>query len=260
MKINSLLIFFAVLFLIVFQFNPAHAGDKIKIHLQQPPPNKLGVSDLWKLDVTNTSNLNVTIYLEGSVSEEKDGLIVSGKSKEFVVKPGKTTYGYNDFKNGNVNWINNKYQEAIIRTGNIASGNYTICVTAFFENGTVADRENCVEQKIEITNQTQITLVLPSEEAELDPDTSGNINFVWIAIDKGPFDILLKEMKSTQTPEQAMKENRDFFKRNKISTTSFSYPLTAPKFEKGKKYVWIISVVNKTSEPRVFTISGSNKN
>ncbi len=228
-------------------------GDKIKLHLHQPPPNKLGASDLWKLDITNTTNADISIYITGTAIEEKDGLIVEGQSKVFTVKPGKKTYGYNDFKSGNVSWKNKTYEEAIIRTGNVKSGSYTICVTAFYEDGNIADIESCIEQRIETISDQQIILISPGDDEEIDPESV--INFMWTGTGlKGPYSLVIKEVKSGQTNEQVMKENRTFYEKKDIKTTSFQYPQSEKKLEKGEKYAWIVKSGESESDVQVFSL------
>ncbi|RPI17741.1 MAG: hypothetical protein EHM58_08255 [Ignavibacteriae bacterium] len=254
MKKNYLILILAMLFFLGLQFNSTLAQDQtIRISLTRPPVNKLNVSDLWKLDLENITNENLTIYLEGTVTEDKAGIIVEGQSKVFVVKPGKTSYGYNDFKNGSVNWKNKKYQEAIVRTGNAPTGIYTICVTAKLESGEIAGQENCIEQNIEISSEQQVMLISPNDGEELDPDTSPA--FMWNSGGSGPFDIRIIEIKGSESRDEAMKINRPFFEQKGIKGNSFQYPVTAPKFVEGKKYAWMVSSGTGISEVWAFNIS-----
>ncbi|RPI19876.1 MAG: hypothetical protein EHM58_00355 [Ignavibacteriae bacterium] len=249
----------ALLLFTGLQYNTLLAGDKIKMKLIQPPPNKLSAANLWKLDITNTTNEDVIIYLTGTAAEEKDGLIVEGQSKVFTVKPGKKTYGYNDFKSGRVNWKNKTYEEAIIRTGNVKSGSYTICVTAFYEDGNIADIESCIEQKIEILSDQQISLINPGDGEEIRQEAG--VNFLWTATGlKGPYTLTIKEVRSGQTNEQAMRENSKFFEKIDIKTTSFQYPSSEKKFEIGKKYAWKVSSNSIESDVRPFLILYGGQN
>jgi len=234
------------------QLNSVVAGDEIKIHLIQPSPNKLGVGDLWNLELENTTKENLTIYLEGFVTQGKDGLIVEGQSKPFVIKPGKTSYGYNDFKSGTVNWKNKKYQEAIVRTGGAPTGNYTICVTAKYENGNIAGQENCIEQQIEITSEQQVMLISPNDGEELDPDTLPGLTFMWNSGANGPYELIIVEIKGELSYDEAMKNNRPFFEQKGIMGNTFQYPVTAPKFVEGKKYVWMVKSGEVQSELKTF--------
>ncbi|MFA6483116.1 MAG: hypothetical protein WCW62_11095 [Bacteroidales bacterium] len=67
------------------------------------------------------------------------------------------------------------------------------------------------------------------------------ITFKWLAPDiKGPFFLHIVELKESQSPDEAMLKNKAFFEQKNIEGTSFKYPGSAPKFEPGKKYAWII--------------------
>jgi hypothetical protein len=233
------------------------ADEKIKLKLHQPPPNKLGVADMWNLELDNTTGKGIKIYLTGTATEEKDGLIVDGKSKIFTVKPGKKTYGYQDFRDGEVSWKNKTYEEAIIRTGNIKSGLYMICVTAYFESGEVAAREECITQVIENVSAGVITLISPADGEKVeDPGTLLDILCMWIGTGlKGPYTLRIIEIKGDQSPEVAMKENLTFFEKKEITTTTFQYPVTAPKFERGKKYAWQVNNNETTSAINSFMIN-----
>jgi hypothetical protein len=229
------------------------SGDKIKIHLQQPPPNSIGVKDLWKLDIRNTSRENINIYLTGSVTESKKGAIVSGKSKVLTVSPGTKKYDYNDFKSGEVNWKDKSIQEIILRTGNVPEGEYTICVTAFYENNETADAENCIEQTVQQAGN--ITLVSPTDGAELDLKIP--VIFTWTPLPKGStYSLRITEIKGSQSPEAAIKDTRPVFNKDGIRTSDYQYGLADPKLEAGKKYAWQVGSGDSKSE--VFTVIITN--
>ncbi len=226
-----------IIILVLLIVGSSLAGDKIKLKLHQPPPNKMPVSSLWAMDIENTTKEDVTIYLFGTVNGDRQGEIVGGTSKTFNVKPGKKTYGYEDFKSGEVKWVNKSIQEIIIRTGEVPEDNYTICVSAFYEDGNVAEQQQCIMQLIVKGSEGIITLVSPSENEELKSENP--INFMWTATGlKGPYTLTIKEIKKGQTNEQAMAENRVFFEKKDIKTTNYQYGLNDPKLEAGKKYVW----------------------
>ncbi|RPI19277.1 MAG: hypothetical protein EHM58_02140 [Ignavibacteriae bacterium] len=238
--------------LILGFFQLAQSSDKIKIKLHQPPPNKLGTGSLWKLDVTNLTKSPITIYLKGTLTEEANGFIVEGETKPFEVKSGKSTYGYDDFKSGNIKWVNKKYEEPIIRTGEVPSGKYTICISAYFEDGSTADVEQCIEQIINKESLSQIVLISPNDGEEI--DANAGINFVWTGTGlKGPYTLQIVELKNGQTPEQAFKENRIFYSKEKIGNTSYQYPPDAPIIINGKSYTWMIKTDKFRSDMVSFT-------
>jgi len=242
-----------IILLVLLIIGSPLAGDKIKLKLHQPPPNKMPITSLWKLDIENTTKDNLTIYLGGTASGEKQGMIVEGKTNTFSVKPGKSTYGYDDFKSGEVNWMNKTIQEVIFRTGEVPSDVYTICVTAYYENGQIADVEQCITHPVERPTEGMITLISPSDGEEIDAETG--LNFMWVGTGlKGPYTFQIVEIKKGQTPEQAFKENRMFYEKDKIANTSFMYPIEALKMEEGKKYAWVIKDGGLTSEVWTFQL------
>lgn len=242
---------FALLLLIISVFS-LHADDKIKIKIKQPPPNQMGVSDLWNLELSNTTNAEMKIYLTGTATEEKDGLIIEGKSKVFTIKPGRTSYKYNDFSGAEVKYNNGKYKEIILRTGNAPEGSYTMCITANDESGNEVGRENCIMQNVQQLGS--ITLISPEDNIEIDPDTLPGLMFSWTPLPKGgPYSLRIVELKGDQSPDVAIKENRPILDKTGITTTSLQYPLSEKKLESDKKYAWQVSSGDVVSEVGKFT-------
>jgi len=249
-------IFLAILSLILlFSLdNLSSAGDKIRIHLQQPPPNQLGVKDLWKLDITNLTKENIRIYLTGTATESKKGLVVSGKSKTFSTTPGTKTYTYEDFKSGEVDWKDKSVQESILRTGNVPEGDYTICVTALYENGDVADQESCIDQSVK--QQGQITLISPEDAAEIDPEIP--LVFAWTPLQgASSYELTIVEILSGQSPDDAMRKNSGHAtEKLDLRTTTYQYGLADTKLETGKKYAWSVRVGDSQSDVWTFSVGG----
>ncbi len=244
----------AIISLLIASITNTHA-DKIRIILHQPPPNQMGIGDMWNLELNNTTDKDMRIFLTGTATEEKDGLIIEGKSKVFTIKPGRSNYKYNDFSGAEVKYNNGKYKEIILRTGNAPEGSYTICVTAFEESGEIAGQENCIMQTVQQLGS--ITLISPEENAEIDPDTLPGIAFVWTGIGvTGPYTLKIIELKGSEVPPDpiAFKEIRPYFEQKGIKGNSFQYPVTVPKFEAGKKYAWQISSGDVVSEPFIILI------
>ncbi len=245
-----------LLFLTAIAITNLHAQNgEIIIRLKQPPPNLMGVGNMWDLTLDNTSGKDMKIYLIGTASEDKDGLIIEGKSKVFTIKPGKTSYKYNDFSGAEIKYNNGKYKEIILRTGNAPEGRYTICVTAFNESGEVVGSENCITQPVQQTGS--ISLISPSDGEEIDPKKP--VLFAWTPIPNGgPYSLKIVELKGEQSTESAMKENRSFFEKERIGTTTFQYSVSEKKFEEGKIYGWQISSGDTKSEVWTYKMTSTN--
>ncbi|HAX50279.1 MAG TPA: hypothetical protein PK605_01110 [Ignavibacteria bacterium] len=241
------------IFILLAAITSLHADEKIKIKLHQPPPNQMGVGDLWNLELTNTTNAEMKIYLTGTATEEKDGLIIESKTKVFTLKPGRSNYKYNDFSGAEVKYNNGKYKEIILRTGNAPEGSYTICVTAFDDSGTEVGRENCIMQSVQQLGG--ITLLTPGDGEELDPDTLPGLMFTWTPLPKGgPYSLRIVELKGSESKEEGIRANRPIIEKEKISISSYQLGSTDPKLEAGKRYAWQVTSGDVESEVGRFRI------
>jgi hypothetical protein len=241
---------FIILFLTAAWITNSNAQNQtIRIQLTRPPPNMLGVGDMWNMELNNTTDKDMKIYLTGTATEEKDGLIIEGKSKVFTLKPGRSNFKYNDFSNAEVKYNNGKYKEIILRTGNAPEGSYTICVTAFDEQGAEVGRENCILQTVQ--QMGSISLLMPADGEEVDPEQP--LLFTWTPLPKGgPYSIKIVELKGDQSPEASMKESRPILDKEGLKTSNYQYGITDPKLEDGKKYVWWVIGGSVTSEAWIF--------
>ncbi|NOS85370.1 MAG: hypothetical protein HOP31_09540, partial [Ignavibacteria bacterium] len=221
-------------------------SDKIRIILKQPPPNLMGVGNMWDLTLDNTSGGDLKIYLLGTATEDKDGLIIEGKSKVFTIKPGKTSYKYSDFSGAEIKYNNGRYKEIILRTGNAPEGNYTICVSAFNESGEVIGSENCITQPVQQTGS--ISLISPSDGEEVDPVQP--IVFSWTPLPKAEvYTLKIVEIKGEQSPDVAMKQNRAILEVNDIKTTTHHVaPSQVKVIMMGMKCAWQVSSGDVQSE------------
>ncbi|MCI0715524.1 MAG: hypothetical protein L0Y77_04275 [Chlorobi bacterium] len=244
----------AILFLTVILVTSLQAQNQVSISLKQPPPNKLGVSEMWNLELNNTTGSDIKIYLTGTATEERDGLIIEGKSKVFTLKPGRSNYKYNNFSNAEVKYNNSKYKEIILRTGNAPEGTYTICVTAYTEQGEIAGLENCIIQPVQEAGS--ITLLSPADGEEI--DTEQPLIFTWTILPKAKdYTLKIVEIRTGQSPDAAMKENRELFMKDGIRTAVFKYPINEKKFEGGSKYAWQISTGESKSDVWEFSFKKS---
>ncbi len=231
-------------------------SEPIRLKLKVPPPDKLGIADMWNLEINNTSGNEMRIYLKGTASEEKDGLIIEGKSKLFIIKPGISNYKYNDFSGVEIKYTGGKYKEIIIRTGNAPEGTYTICVTAYNESGEVVGQENCIEQIVR--QKGSISLITPEDGAEIDPAMP--LVFSWTPLPNAKdYKLRIVEIKGDESPETALQNNPEVF-----SVTSNTAAYTTRGGEhlpwplKKKKYAWQVSSGDVVSEPYVIRIPMSS--
>lgn len=238
--------------LIIFLFYAGMSFAQISVTLQQPPPNQLRATDLWKAILVNTSQSTIRIKLSGSLAVKGEGIVVSGQSGLMTLPPGTKRITYDDVKTGDVNFKSGKWSEAFYRTGKAPTGDYTICIEVKAEDGRELG-SNCIDQNILIENVENIT---PQLISPIDASTQ-NLNFpilfTWMLPSVKPGDdfyykIKVVEIINKQSPSEAVKQNNAWFEKSDIKTKMFQYPLSAKKLEKNKKYAWAVQLVNKTGQ------------
>lgn len=238
-----------------------YSQPKVYITLHQPPPNQLSVGDVWKMTLDNRTSAPLNVYLMGTVDKDDDR-IVDGRSANISLPPGKSNYNYRSFETGSVNWTDNTLKEFILRTNSVPEGNYKTCITAYSTEGEIiVGAETCIFPVIIRPPGSEILLISP-----VDGETIGDslgINFIWQSTITGgklpSYHLKIVEISGNQSPEAAMEKNRAFFEEENISTNSFTYPESAPKFVNGKEYVWMIITGDVKSEALVFTISNEKQ-
>ncbi len=232
-----------------FAFTKIHA--QVVVILQQPPPNQLNISDLWKLTLNNTGSNSYRVYLEGTVDEEKDGRILEGKSQVFDLPKGIKIITSKDVSAANITYKNNKYKEIILRTGNPPSGNYTICINVMIENGSQIGND-CKNQYI--NNLSPPVLISP-----LDGDSVNqkSLTFTWMPptpmnpqnnID---YTLRIVEIMGNQSLSEAIDKNISFLEQAGIHNTIFQYPVNGIELKDNQSYAWQVSAnINGTSVSR----------
>jgi len=255
---------FALIFLLFFAAS-TYSQNQVIVKLTQPPPNKLGIAELWSLELVNTTGREIRAYAVGTVSEARDGLILEATSKLFTIKPGRNVYTYRDFPNADVRYSNTRYRDIILRTGNAPDGDYTICITVFNEKDEVIAQENCISHSVRTLGN--ITLISPADGEELlngDEKEFHPIVFSWSPLPNAKeYSLKIVEVLGNQSPQVAIKNNRPFFEKDGIRTNTFQYPASERKFEQGKTYAWQVYLKENpeatASEVWTFKISRISK-
>lgn len=247
------------LILIVILFSLTNLHSQIQVLLQQPPPNQLNVTDLWKLTLNNTGKNTYKIYLQGTVDEASDGRIIEATSQSFDLEPGVKNLTANNVQGANVNFKNSRYKEIIARTGNAPSGNYTFCVYAKLENGTEIG-EDC---KTQIINQLSPPVLI--SPADGDSVNQKSLMFTWIPpsplkdIKSVSYTLRVVEILGNQSLNEAIDKNQPIVEQNGIQNTIFQYPPNGIQLKDSHRYGWDIAAnINGSiighSQPSGFSI------
>jgi len=252
---------FVILIIILFSFKET-ISQQVIVSLKTPPPNQLNTSDLWNLTLNNISQNALRVYLEGYIDEDTDGRILEGKSEVFDLPAGMKIITANSINASNITFKNNKYKEIIIRTGNAPSGNYHFCVFVKLENGVEAGSD-CKIQNIMITSPPM--LINPANEsviAEINPAFSWTPPSPFKSGQSITYNFKIVEIINNEPVGQAI--TRPGFEQQNIQVNLFQYPISAPKLEAGKQYVWQVEAYNNgiplgKSEVWKFSLKNENK-
>lgn len=232
----------------------AQVAPRVAVRLQQPPPNQLRVSDMWKITLTNSGRTTVRIYLQGIATEVRDGQIVDAQTAPFDVPPGTKRLTGRDVEPVKVNSSNSRYKNVLMQTGLVPSGDYTICVYAKEVTSNDVVGSDCFNQEIQ-----NVSLVL------MTPDNNTSVGdelpiFNWttapLITNGATYSIKIVEMFGSQSPTSAMESNPAYFRQENISTRNFNYPVSASKFKSGGQYAWQVTLFNdgvKVAESEVWS-------
>ncbi|HEY5535374.1 MAG TPA: SBBP repeat-containing protein [Ignavibacteria bacterium] len=256
-KINRFLFSFLLVVVSFSFFAYAKAySQTVTVVLDTPPQGKLNLSDFWNASLTNNSKETYKIYLFGTLTEKKAGLIATAITTEFDLKNGTKKIKASDFpKTPEITYPNSdpKYKEALVRQGSLPSGDYTYCLYAKLKKNNEELGNDCIEQVIEETGM--ISLITPGDGEEIEPGSP--IIFTWMSSKKKineNYIIKIAEILEGQTPEAAIKINKAWFEQAEIKKNTFQYPKTANAFQEGKKYAWRIKSGETESEIFNFVI------
>ncbi|AFH49851.1 Hypothetical protein IALB_2146 [Ignavibacterium album JCM 16511] len=243
--------------LILISIQVAHSQNQIISRLKQPPPNRFGISDLWSIDLNNTTRKEIKGYIVGTLSEDKDGLIVQARTNLFNIKPGNNTYTQKDFPDADVNYYNNRYKEILLRTGGAPDGYYTICITVYNEFDEVIGQENCIYHNIRLAGN--INLISPEDDAILDLEQP--VLFSWTPLPEAKYyNFKLVEVLMGQSPLVAIEQNRPLIDRRISGSNSLQLtPQEIKSFLRGielkdirRTFAWKVSSGESESDVYVW--------
>lgn len=220
------------------------AQGSILITLHRPPPNQLRIADVWKVDLRNLTSETVSVYLHGTVDEATDGRIVDARSKIFRV-PANTSMRITGamLEPITVDKWNDQYKDILLRSGQVPTGEYTVCVEVVLAEDNSIIGTDCYDQPVDIEQLTPPMLVFPLDESDV---TEGLPTFNWLPPtplregDRISYQLRIVELLGRQTGYDAMQSNPAFYDQREITSNSLRFPLGARRFEIGRTYAWQI--------------------
>jgi hypothetical protein len=227
--------------------------------LRRPPPNQLNVSDLWRLDLVNTTNTTFFAYAHGWATEARDGLIVDATSARFRIPPGRTTLTGDQLQPVTVNESHPDYEDDIIRTGSVRSGEYRVCVEVFTVESDSLLGTDCYDQIVE--KYFPPILISPIENTVV---SERPVVFTWTPPTpvKSGIRVLYKmdvaEVLGRQSPTDAINSNALFFTQKELVRTVLPYPIVgARQFDSTQTYAWRITAYERGRTGREYVIGTS---
>lgn len=217
------------------------ATAQIGVRLHKPPPNKLKIPNLWHIDLDNSSENTYTVYLHAEVRDAKKGLVFRANSNDFSLPPGKKRITSKNIKEVRDVFYLKEYEDYIRKTNEFPPGSYTICIYVVESKTKEEIGKDCIEQ--EVKRIGKVRLISPKDGEVVKEDYP---LFVWAPPSGLPagaeitYNLRIVEVLSGQTKEEAMRANPAWFEQKEIKETSFRYPASARKFEKGKRYAWMV--------------------
>ncbi len=214
------------------------SAQDFSLRIYPPPPNQLRVEDLWKVDVTNNSGRTRTVYFRAEITEARKGLLFRANSNEFESPPGKKRITSRDIKDVRDEWYAEENKEFIIRTGTVPAGSYDACLY-LMEAGGRELAQRCIH--IEVRPAGPPRLISPKAGKGIEVKRP---IFTWTkpaplpAGERVFYKFKIVEIYKGQTKEEAMRSNPAWYEEDRITRTSFQYPLKAKKLDPDRQYAW----------------------
>jgi hypothetical protein len=151
------------IFLLFILTLPSYA--QVTVILQQPPPLQFKLEHMWKVTLVNTTQTTYRVYLHGTATEQRNGVIADANTGLFSLPPGTKMVTATDLNPITVNDANKTYKEVVNKTGSVPTGNYDICVEAIDEATGLRLGNTCIEH--EVLNVSQLSLLFPADNEQV---------------------------------------------------------------------------------------------
>jgi hypothetical protein len=237
----------AVFLLLVLCVLSLSAQSAVTVILRQPPPNQLKVADLWEITLVNTGKTTLNVYLRGTVTEEKDGLVATATSSTLSLPPGTklfTAKNIGQLSPVNTNFKNSKYEDILNAIGSAPSGTYDICIevhSSGLDAGILAS--NCVYSHT-VASTSQPLLLSPQDAADVE---EARPMFTWAmptplrARASVNYSIRIVQLLGRQSPTAAMQVNPAWVELSNVTTPTIQFPPGARPLIVGNTYAWKVS-------------------
>lgn len=223
-------------------------GQNVSINLTIPNKLSLSAVDLWNLNLVNNDNVVYEAFLVGTIKEAKEGLLYHVQSAQFKLEPGVVNYNSDQYQVlGPVTELFRKkgYEEFLLRTNELPSGEYEFCVTLNLVGGQETFT-SCTD--IETKTITPPFLVSPGDEDTVTeqfpffiwtpPSPVNNQNLVTYTIE-------IHEVLGFQKYQSSPQLNNAWYKVEGVNSTLHQYGLSNRELRRGNRYTWFVTAYYK---------------
>jgi hypothetical protein len=220
-------------------------NPSVIVRLHTPPPGQLQYEDLWWVDLTNTTDRPLTVHLHGLVTEAQHGRIFEANTDDFLLPAiQRRTIRARDIGQLHDVFYAPGYEVFVRRTGSLPEGQYTYTISV--EPGDLGSASGGAN----VGRPGAPRLISPPDGATL---RELPIIFTWSGPFRRPsgqpllqitYALKIVEVLPGQSKDEAMQANRPWFVQGGLTATSFRYPTSARRFEKGRNYAWQVLAMN----------------
>jgi hypothetical protein len=242
---------------------------QIAVNLQLPPSGLLQKSQLWNMAIVNGSGENITLQIELSIYDSRNGnRVLAATSRLIELKGGVKQLRMNDISPVQYQYMNPLYNIDANQNGILPVGIFKVCYN-FFRSSTKGSElmlEECRE--LEIAPISPPVLNLPEDTVVLKTKYP---QFSWIPPAplqsfKGlNYELRVVELQKGQNSSEAMQKNLPFAEKGNLKEAFFAYPSSLPAFAQSQLYAWQITAFDASgytvkSEIWTFSIAPNAEN
>lgn len=228
----------------------AQMQDQVVVQIHPPPPNQLSMADLWRISLISNSRVAIEVQLHGTVEAAREGLIGSGRSSVFMIQPGMNRLTGRHVEPVSIDYADNRYRDALLRTGGVPPGDYTLCVEAV---DPLSGRElgrDCISHRVETFSPPE--LISPARGASIDRH---ELIFTWTPITpvarglRVSYDFRLVQIMGDQPAEVAIQSNPAWYEE-RTNALMVQMTGTSPRYIRPDPglYAWVVVARDQDSD------------
>ena len=222
------------------------AASQVQVNLQLPPIGLTVKSQLWNMAVVNTSGMELSAKLVLTMTDLTTGeIVLSAETRTFQLPKGIKQVRMNDLLPINYTVVSGSHRVDANPEGFLPVGLFRCCFLLRMVEGKQPDVEECQDAQVEPLSPP--ILISPSDSEAVE---SGCPLFIWSPpmpanlFNNLQYDLFVAEVTGSQAAGDAIQQNIPLLHQQNIASTSFQYPLSAPRLDTGKLYAWQIIAKN----------------